>query len=45
MTLTNHRGGDTVNAYADSPKMMLEELINWLGSDKIPKFWINKGAI
>lgn len=45
VTLTNHRGGDTVNAYADSPKMMLEELINWLGSDKIPKFWINKGAI
>lgn len=44
ITLTNHRGGDTVNAYADSPKMMLEELSAWLQEDKAPKFWYNKGA-
>lgn len=43
ITLTNHRGGDTVNAYADSPKMMLEELVPWLKEDKQPKFWCNKG--
>lgn len=45
VTLTNHRGGDTVNAYADSPKMMLAELVNWVESKKMPKFWINKGAV
>ena len=44
ITLTNHRGGDTVNAYADSPKMMLEELVAWLQGEKLPKFWYNKGA-
>lgn len=44
ITLTNHRGGDTVNAYADSPKMMLEELSAWLNEGKQPKFWYNKGA-
>ncbi len=44
ITLTNHRGGDTVNAYADSPKMMLEELSNWLQEEKMPRFWYNKGA-
>ncbi len=44
ITLTNHRGGDTVNAYADSPKMMLEELVLWMNGVKQPKFWFNKGA-
>ena len=43
ITLTNHRGGDTVNAYADSPKMMLEELHKWINDDILPKFWFNKG--
>ena len=43
ITLTNHRGGDTVNAYADSPKMMLDELVPWLNENKLPKFWCNKG--
>lgn len=26
VTLTNHRGGDTINAYSDSPLMMLREV-------------------
>ncbi len=43
ITLTNHRGGDTVNAYADSPKMMLDELVPWIQENKLPKFWCNKG--
>ncbi len=44
ITLTNHRGSDTVNAYADSPMMMLEELTQWMSGEKIPRFWYNKGA-
>lgn len=42
ITLTNHRGGDTVNSYADSPLMMLEELIAWINGVKQPKFWFNR---
>ncbi len=42
VTLTNHRGGDTLNAYADSPKMMLSELDLWLKGEKQPKFWANR---
>lgn len=30
VTLTNHRAGDTVNAYSDSPGMMLENLSQWI---------------
>ncbi len=44
VTLTNHRGSDTVNAYADSPKMMLDELSAWFDDKKPPKFWNNKSA-
>ncbi len=42
ITLTNHRGGDTLNAYADSPAMMLSELNLWLKGEKQPRFWANK---
>ena len=38
VTLTNHRGGDTVNSYSDSPAMMLEELMFFLKDGKKPKF-------
>lgn len=34
ITLTNHRGGDTVNAYSDSPKMMLDNLTNQLQNEE-----------
>ena len=44
ITLTNHRGGDTLNSYADSPKMMLHELKCYLTGEREPKFWVNKGA-
>ena len=42
VTLTNHRGGDTLNAYSDSPAMMLEELRKWLSGEREPKFWANR---
>lgn len=40
VTLTNHRGGDTINSYADSPEMMLKEAEILFGGGK-PKFLLN----
>ncbi len=44
ITLTNHRGSDTLNSYYDSPKAMLKELVKWTTGEKQPRFWYNKGA-
>ena len=44
ITLTNHRGGDTLNSYADSPFMMLQQMEQLLNG-RTPKFWVNKGAV
>lgn len=41
VTLTNHRAGDTVNAYSDSPMMMFGYLDAWLKTGKPPKFLKN----
>lgn len=40
VTLTNHRGGDTLNSYADSPAMMLEELRGYIEENKKCKFML-----
>ena len=40
VTLTNHRAGDTVNAYSDSPEMMLDALKAWIENGKTPKFLV-----
>lgn len=40
VTLTNHRGGDTINSYADSPEMMLKEAEILFAGGK-PKFLLN----
>ena len=39
-TLTNHRGGDTVNSYSDSPAMMMKACQEYMEGDN-PRFWIN----
>lgn len=41
VTLSNHRGGDTVNSYSDSPAMLLRELQKLL-QGQIPRFWVNR---
>lgn len=41
LTITNHRGGDTINSYSDSPKMMLDNLYNHFKGRKL-LFWFNK---
>ena len=38
VTLTNHRGGDTVNCYSDSPEYLLKALDAYLSEGKLPKF-------
>ena len=40
VTLTNHRGGDTVNCYSDSTASLLNMLTLWLTEGKKPKFWV-----
>ncbi len=44
LTITNHRGGDTINSYCDSPKMMLKNLSKMLKKGK-PLFWYNKNLL
>lgn len=41
VSLTNHRGGDTVNCYSDSPKYLLTELYKLINNGKRPKFYID----
>ena len=40
VTLTNHRGGDTVNCYSDSPEALLVALRGLLLEGKRPKYYI-----
>ena len=43
VTLTNHRGGDTVNSYADSPAMLYAEArVLFAGDYDCVHFWTNK---
>ena len=43
VTLTNHRGGDTVNSYSDSPAMLLCEAQKLFAGDyDSVRFWKNK---
>lgn len=44
ITITNHRGGDTVNSYSDSPSMMLDNLTNYWTSKRPLRFFINKNV-
>jgi D-3-phosphoglycerate dehydrogenase len=40
VTLPNHRGGDTVNCYSDSPELLLLYLRDLLVNGKKPRFYI-----
>ncbi len=43
VTLTNHRGGATVNCYSDSPADMLAEAAKLIRGQK-PRFFVNRDA-
>lgn len=40
VTLTTHRGGDTINAYSDSPEMLVIDYARYL-EGKRPRFFVN----
>lgn len=40
VTLTNHRGGDTVNSFSDSPEALMTALMELLENGKRPRFYI-----
>ena len=40
VTLANHRGGDTVNCYSDSPAALLNALHDFIVNGKKPKFLV-----
>ncbi len=40
VTLSSHRAGDTINAYSDSPEMMIDDYLEYLNGKK-PRFLVN----
>ena len=40
VTLTTHRGGDTINAYSDSPEMLVRDYARYLSGGKV-RFFVN----
>lgn len=40
VTLTNHRGGDTVNCYSDSPEYLIRAMLELIEHGTIPRFYI-----
>jgi len=40
VTLTNHRGGDTVNCYSDSPEYLIRAMLALIENGTRPKFYI-----
>ena len=40
-TMTNHRGGDTINSYSDSPAAMMQAAREFFEGDT-PRYWINR---
>ena len=41
VTLTSHRGGDTVNSYSDSPEMLVKDYALYLKGER-PRFYVNR---
>lgn len=44
ITITNHRGGDTINSYSDSPKFALRNYLGYANNGSKLIFWANKDA-
>ena len=41
VTITNHRGGDTINSYKDAPGFAIKNYLNHLNGGRM-RFWVNK---
>ena len=44
ITITNHRGGDTVNSYKDAPTFAIKNYLNYTNGGRM-RFWVNKNNI
>lgn len=44
ITITNHRGGDTINSYKDAPAFAIKNYLNYLGGGRM-RFWVNKNHL
>ena len=44
LTVTNHRGGDTINSYKDAPIFAIKNYLNFLNGERL-RFWVNKDSI
>ena len=41
ITITNHRGGDTINSYKDAPAFAIQNYQRYLNGERM-RFWVNK---
>ncbi len=41
ITITNHRGGDTINSYKDAPTFAIQNYFEYLSGGRL-RFWVNK---
>lgn len=41
ITITNHRGGDTINSYKDAPAFAIQNYLGYLRGGRL-RFWVNK---
>lgn len=41
ITITNHRGGDTINSYKDAPSFAITNYLNYINGGRL-RFWVNK---
>lgn len=44
ITITNHRGGDTINSYKDAPAFAIQNYLRHLNGERM-RFWVNKDKI
>lgn len=44
ITITNHRGGDTINSYKDAPSFAIQNYKRYLSGERM-RFWVNKDKI
>ncbi len=44
ITITNHRGGDTINSYKDAPAFAIQNYQRYLRGERM-RFWVNKNDL
>jgi D-3-phosphoglycerate dehydrogenase len=44
ITITNHRGGDTINSYKDAPSFAIKNYLNYCDGGRL-RFWVNKAGL